>query len=96
MGGCSLSRVRFARAGCSILALLVLLRHPLHYSTFPFNYVAKLRLTTHTKSVTEIVQNHFIFHLKLTIIPLTNPIHGPHEGLPLPHGVGLTITNPSP
>ena len=34
--------------------------------------------------------------LKLTTIPLPNPFHGPHEDLPLPHGVGLTSTNPSP
>ena len=34
--------------------------------------------------------------LKLTNNPLTNPFHGPNEDLPLPHGVGLTTTNPSP
>ena len=77
---------------------LVLPRHPLNYSTFLFNYVAKLRLTTHSLSVTvtKMFQKTIFTNLQLTKIPLTNPFHGPHEDLPLPHGVGLTITNPSP
>ena len=78
-------------------------RRPLHYSTFLFNYVAELRLyyTLTVVTVTKIKpkkKNHFILFslLKLTTIPLTHPVHRPHEGLPLPHGVGLTSTNPSP
>ena len=75
-------------------------RRPLNYSTVPFNYVAKLRplYTLKVVTVTKIIKKsfHFISLLNLPTIPLTNPFHGPHEDLPLPHGVGLTIANPSP
>ena len=73
-------------------------RRPLLYSTFHFNYVAELRplYTSTVVTVTKINKKKTFSLLNLTIIPLTNPFHGPHEVLPLPHGVGLTIANQSP